>query len=404
MLLAERVHAKVFSALHGSSLVYNACWEDPACDRVALGLGPGQRVLVIASAGCNALDYCLCAPDRVHAVDVNPRQIALLELKMAGIRRLDFDDYWQLFGEGTHPGFSSLYRSRLRGELSLFARSWWDARQGWFAGDGWRDSFYFHGLSGLLARLVRAWIDRRPAFRRAVDALLEADSLDHQRAIFDSDLAPALRSRTLGWAISRQTVMSLLGVPGEQRNEVARAHRDGVAGFVRDCLTRALRDQPIWDNYFWSVYLRGRYTRDCCPEYLREGNFLALKGGLVDRLMLHVNSVTGCLQDLTKAGEGIDRFVLLDHMDWMGWKQPEALGLEWAWIHATARPGARAIFRSAHPDPGYLRQVRLPYADGSPGPHLTDTLLFQPELAQRLHRRDRVGTYGALHVADLLVA
>lgn len=49
--------ARVFNLVHGNNLVYNTCWEDPRLDRVALELTPGDNLLVITSAGCNALDY-----------------------------------------------------------------------------------------------------------------------------------------------------------------------------------------------------------------------------------------------------------------------------------------------------------------------------------------------------------
>ena len=57
------------------------------------------------ACGCSALDYALMSPHRVHAVDANPRQNALLELKLAGIRSLEFADFFALFGVGRHPGF-----------------------------------------------------------------------------------------------------------------------------------------------------------------------------------------------------------------------------------------------------------------------------------------------------------
>ena len=56
----SRFHDTVFDALYSRSLVDNACWEDPAVDRAALALTPDDTVLVITSAGCNALE------DRVH--------------------------------------------------------------------------------------------------------------------------------------------------------------------------------------------------------------------------------------------------------------------------------------------------------------------------------------------------
>ena len=98
-----------------NNLVYNTCWEDPRIDKQALRLGSDDDVLVITSAGCNALSYALDAPRSVHAVDVNYRQNALLELKIAGIRELDFETFFQLFGRGRYSGVTALYRQRLRG-------------------------------------------------------------------------------------------------------------------------------------------------------------------------------------------------------------------------------------------------------------------------------------------------
>ncbi len=94
--LTDRLDQTVFDAIYSRALVYNACWEDPAVDRRALALGPSDTVLVITSAGCNALDYALAGAGRVHAVDANPRQTALLELKLAGIRTLEFGDFFDM--------------------------------------------------------------------------------------------------------------------------------------------------------------------------------------------------------------------------------------------------------------------------------------------------------------------
>ena len=147
--LSDRLDERLFRTLYGASLVYNTCWEDPAVDRQAFNLTPEDVLLVITSAGCNVLDYALLAPKRIHAVDANPRQTALLELKVAGVRALEFDDFFNIFGDGCHPAFPTLYNRYLREQLSDFARGYWDKRVEWFAGQ--RGSFYFHGLSGLVA-------------------------------------------------------------------------------------------------------------------------------------------------------------------------------------------------------------------------------------------------------------
>ena len=67
---------------------------NPQQTRQALMLRPDDVMLVITSAGCNVLDYAIDGPARIHAVDANPRQTALLELKLAGIRHLGFDDFF----------------------------------------------------------------------------------------------------------------------------------------------------------------------------------------------------------------------------------------------------------------------------------------------------------------------
>ncbi|MFM9981401.1 MAG: DUF3419 family protein [Burkholderiales bacterium] len=390
--LFERIDQRVFDALYSRSLVYNTCWEDPAVDRRALDLGPDDHVLVITSAGCNALDYALTGVASVHAVDANPRQSALLELKLAGIRRLEFQDFFGLFGNGYHPDAKRIYRSALRSDLSPFARDFWDQRISWFADERRGGSFYYHGLSGVVARGFRHYLALRPALRRGVAELLETRTLAEQRSVYDSQVHPHMWGRGLNWVLSQSVTMSLLGVPGPQKREVELQHEGGVAGFVREAIEYVFRDLPLQSNYFWTLYLRGRYSPDCCPEYLKPANFAALKGGLADRIAVHTCTVTEFLRGTR---EPITRLVLLDHMDWMSSYLPEALCEEWEAILERAKPGARLILRSAHRRPAYLHQLKV---GGRP---LKELLKFHDGLAMALQPLDRVHTYAGFHIADI---
>jgi S-adenosylmethionine-diacylglycerol 3-amino-3-carboxypropyl transferase len=388
--LSDRLDERLFKSLYATSLVYNTCWEDPAVDRQAFKLTSEDVMMVITSAGCNVLDYALLAPKRVHAVDANPRQTALLELKVASVRALEFDDFFKVFGEGCHPAFPTLYNRYLREQLSEFARDYWDKRTDWFAGK--RGSFYFHGLSGLVARGFRGYLAIRPSLAKHIRTLFGASSLDEQRAIYDERVAPAMWGPTFRWAVSRQFTLSLLGVPHPQRREMEAQHTGGVAGYIRESLEYVLRQLPIWNNYFWSVYLHGRYTQNCCPEYLREPNFMALKHGLVDRIVPHTTTVTEFLRG---TDERVSKFVLLDHMDWMANHYPQALVEEWREILAHATPSARVIFRSAHSRPRYLDTISVD------GVKLTQHLVFHEDLARELSRQDRVHTYAGFHICDV---
>ncbi|MBX3652122.1 MAG: BtaA family protein [Burkholderiales bacterium] len=394
--MSERMNERVFDALYSRSLIYNTCWEDPAVDRQALGITAEDTMLVITSAGCNVLDYALAGPRRIHAVDANPRQTALLELKLAGIRRLSHTDFFMLFGEGRHPHFHELYHDVLRRELSPFAQQFWDGAGDWFSRRNPRNTFYFHSLSGRVALLFRHYLDLQPKLRDAVDELVEAKSLDEQCSIYDSRVAPRMWNRGVSWALSRQITMSMLGVPAPQHEEVRRQHAGGVPGFVREAVEYVFRRLPLWTNYFWRVYVRGSYSRDCCPEYLRRGNFLALKNGLAERITFHTCTVTELLRDKQPR---VSKFVLLDHMDWLGSFKPGALSEEWAALLDCAAPGARAIFRSAHARPAYLDTLTVPGA--GQGRPLRELLDFHPALAARLTREDRVHTYAGFHIADV---
>lgn len=269
--LRERLDQRIFDAIYSRSLVYNTCWEDPAVDRQALDLRDSDRMLVITSAGCNVLDYVLTGPEHIHAVDANPRQNALLELKTVAIRRLEFDDFFATFGHGFHPRFPEVYRSALRQDLSPFARNYWDRNACWFVSR--QGSFYYHGLSGLVARIFRRYLSMRPRLGEPVRAMFETSNLDEQRKLYDEHVQPHLWSKGLNWALSQQITMSLLGVPTAQRREVQAQHAGGVAGFVREAIEYVFRELPLWDNYFWSVYVLGRYSRACCPEYLKQEIF-----------------------------------------------------------------------------------------------------------------------------------
>jgi S-adenosylmethionine-diacylglycerol 3-amino-3-carboxypropyl transferase len=390
--LADRFDQRVFNAIYSRALVYNTCWEDPAVDRLALEIRGRDTLLVITSAGCNVLDYALTGPQRIHAVDANPRQSALLELKLAGIRRLAFDDFFAAFGAGYHPRFREVYFDALRAELSPYAKIFWDRRVDWFGNP--RGSFYYHGLSGIVARVFRAYLKVRPRLAAGIADLFEAHDLERQREIYDTRVQPLMWTPMLNWTLSRQLTMSMLGVPHPQRKQVLEQHQRGVAGFVRDSLEYVMRELPAWNNYFWSVYVRGCYTESCCPEYLKRENFDMLQRGLVDRISLHTCTVTEFLRD---SEERISKFVLLDHMDWMSSYYPEALAEEWNFILRRATEDARVIFRSAHAAPAYLEQLEL--GDGRGG--LRDHLEFHEALAAGLQALDRVHTYAGFHVADI---
>ncbi|XZE53346.1 DUF3419 family protein [Planctomycetaceae bacterium SH139] len=396
-MLKDWISQKFFHAVHTKNLVYNTCWEDPRLDRQALELNSNDSVLVITSAGCNALDYALGGPREVFAVDMNLLQNALLELKKSAIRTLEHDDFFQIFGEGFHPQWRELYHRRVRPELSSEYRAVWDRRINFFDGSARRKSFYFRGTSGFFAWMINGYLNRPRGLREAVKEILSAETTEEQSYIFESrDVSRLLFSKPMQWALRRDTTMAMLGVPRSQRQQIENGYAGGIGRFIQDRIETVFRKMPLKDNYFWRVYLTGKYSRTCCPEYLTEQGFQNLKSGMVDRVSTHTATVQSFLaqHDAT-----VSRFVLLDHMDWLYERHPQSLADEWQSIVDRAAPNSRVLWRSA--------ALRVDFVDSlsirANGRQVTvgELLHYHPELAAELHARDRVNTYGSFYVADI---
>lgn len=147
----SKISNSVFQNIHTNNLIYNTCWEDPRCDRQLLELKPDSRVVMITSAGCNALDYALDNPAEIHCVDMNLRQNALLDLKKATFEKGSHEDLFQMFGNGVHHEVQDFYKESLRPILPEYAQKYWDDKVNFFIGKGVRKSFYWHSTSGLFA-------------------------------------------------------------------------------------------------------------------------------------------------------------------------------------------------------------------------------------------------------------
>ncbi|MDB4671402.1 BtaA family protein [Pirellulaceae bacterium] len=392
-MVFDWISQRVFKTVHQNNLVYNTCWEDPRLDRVALEIGPDENVLVITSAGCNALDYALNSPNHVYAVDMNPRQNALLELKLAAIKHLEFEDFFKMFGEGRIVGARKIYEEKLRDSICDWSQRFWDKKIRFFDS---RCSFYFRGTSGAFARGINFYIDRIAKIRDKVNQLLEAKSVEEQERIWTVDLKNKFWKGTIKFAMGRDTTMSMLGVPKAQRKQIDTQYEGGIVKFVEDCIDNVFAKIPIHDNYFWRVYLTGKYTADCCPEYLKPENFENLKNGLADRVSCHTDSVKGFLE---KHDGQISRFVLLDHMDWLSDKFFNELEFEWQAIFDKSTPKSRVIWRSGGMETNFINDVKVT-KNGTLQP-INDSLSYRKDLAAELHQKDRVHTYASFYIADL---
>ncbi|MEW5303500.1 MAG: hypothetical protein WDW38_001833 [Sanguina aurantia] len=343
-------------ALFPPTFLYTQSWEDPEPDMKVMDINSKDTVLTLTSGGCNALNLLVNGAGHVVSVDCNPAQSALLELKAVAIRELEFEDCWQMFGEGVHPHIQEIYEHKLAPFLSQTSHRFWSQRLWYF-----KAGLYYQGGMGKLCYVLQC-IAYFMGMGKVVKRLANAPTMEEQQAIYDSNTLVSFIKHgpsLLVW-IFRKIVSALLfnkavlwfggGVPAQQYalikgdaipidNYIARTI-DGVA------VHSHLRKQ----NYFYYNCLTGKFLRDNCPSYLNESNFRMLKAGAVENLTVATGTFIGELR-----ARIYTKVILMDHVDWLDMATAQELATTLAQQVAA---GGIVIWRSAALEPPYADLIR----------------------------------------------
>lgn len=375
----------IFDKVHHNQLIYNSCWEDPNCDQQLLNLDQNSEVVMITSAGCNALHYNLSSPKAIHCIDLNHRQNALLDLKLAIFKQSDYAKLFQLFGKGQFNQVNRYYQQYLRSELGYDSVLFWDEKiEHYFEGTGLRQTFYFHGTAGTFAYLFHLYLKINPKLATQIEFLLASKTMEEQKFRYEA-VEKILLGPFVCWLIQQHFMLNLLGIPPAQSQLVKQKYKGGIIRFIKESLRQVFTTLPLESNYFWQVYLRGFYTHTCCPEYLKPENFEQLKNG-VDRINLHHMDIGQFLKDNPTA---YSHFVLLDHQDWLSENNKNLLEEEWRLILKNSRVGTKILLRSGSENIEFFPSF------------IQNHLQFDEERCRQIHAQDRVGTYGSVYLGTV---
>ena len=350
--------------------MFTQSWEDPACDLAALRPQPGETVLAIASGCDNVFGFLLTDPAQIIAVDLNPAQMYLLELKRAAFRRLTHAEMLTLLGLRAGADRGQLFL-KLREDLSPAALQFWDKRQKWFdLGLLTRGGFerYYALLRGLLRVVIgRSRLERLFTLRLAEQRDFYTQSWD-----------------TLPWRALVRIACSKY-VLGKRLDPSWFAHAD-VSSFGKHFTRLAehvVAELPARSNYFLAQLLLGRYLdEDTVPDYLRAQNFEVIRQRL-DRITTVTADIRAAAEAL--APQSVDCFALSNVFEY----SPRELfeRTREALVRA-ARPAARFA----------LRNLLAPRRLADHPAFLVDT-----ELSTRLRDADRGFIYSRFEAATLAI-
>ncbi|MDJ0977318.1 MAG: DUF3419 family protein [Erythrobacter sp.] len=374
-------------ALAFNGLVYAQIWEDPVVDMEGLAIQPDSRVMSIASGSCNALSYLTANPASVTAVDLNRAHVALGQLKITAIKHLpNYERFQRFFGHADHKENKTVYEQMIAPHLDAESRRYWEKRD--IKGRK-RISYFTKGIykRGLLGNFIGLAHLFAKLYKVDLAKLLEAQTLEEQREVFERELAPVFDKKFVRWLTDQPASLFGLGIPPAQYAELAGDER--MAEVLRRRLEKLACDFEIKDNYFaWQAFGRG-YARDMdapLPPYLQRRNWEIMRER-IERLNVVRANMVHWIGDRDEAS--MDRFVLLDAQDWMNNDQLDEL---WGRITRASRPGARVLFRTAAVPtmlPGRLDNAIL------------SKWCYLEEPSADLTARDRSSIYGGVHVYEL---
>lgn len=285
---------------------------------------------------------------------MNPCQGHLLELKLAGINALPYEDFWLLFGEGRHPSFRTLLDTKLAPYLSAHAYAFWAAHSSSFD-----SQFYMTGYSGTALRILHTLFSVLGKSKKLA-AFANAPTLEMQREIYERDIRPVILSGSLVRLVLSNPAFlwNALGVP---MNQMAIFMKEtSVKQFVMDTFDPIGRNCHVrTGNYHYYLCLTAKFNLENPPLYLTRQGLERLKADgckRLDAFRLHTDTLCNVIKSSTPGS--LDCFICMDSTDWFSPDNPAHLDELKTMVRALRKAmpvGGRAFWRSAAMDPWYAK-------------------------------------------------
>ncbi len=345
--------SKVFKGV-----LYSKCWEDPQIDREAFTIQKNDVVFSITSGGCNLLSFLIDDPESVIALDLNPNQNHLLELKMAAFRNLQYTDLLEFLGVRKCNNREEKYES-LKTDLTESARNYWDKNPKQLE-RGIIHCGRYEDYMGLLRNCLRLIVSKKN-----ISQFFETDDTEARKILFEKEWNNRRWKIFTKVLLSRRTMSLLFDKAFFKYLETDLSFGEHFAEKVRKALTQL----PIKENYFLRYILLGNYDEKYLPPYLRRENFELIRSRL-HRIRIVTNSCYTFLKQ--QPDDSITKFNFTNVFEWIS---GEAFTELLEQTIRVAKDGSVITYRNL------LVPREHPEA-------LSGSIISNKELAGRLHSKD----------------
>lgn len=352
-------------------ILYSTCDEDSFSELRALDITPNDDVVSVTGSGCRTLSLLTRNPRSITSVDYSPGQNYLLELKIAAIRALSYDDLLAFLGIDGSDRRWDVFES-LAGQISAPAAAYFrqhpQAIKNGVLFSGRHEQFYVRVVAPLMHLF----------FGRKLRRLFAAQTIDEQRQIYREQVAGKLWQWMIRKGFSESSLRRILN-DDKYHIEI---DVPSPGDYLLERLDHTFSHHLARKNHWVSFMLNGKYPdRTCLPHFLLRESYEAIRRAttiltpVTDNLIEHL---------MRLPDRSIDKFSLSDVTSCINKQEFNAL-LEQ--VFRTGKPGARLCYRN------FLAKYSVPRG--------TDTRIVRDDvLASELNRDDLAFAY-SFEVATL---
>ncbi|MFQ5798492.1 MAG: DUF3419 family protein [Bacteroidota bacterium] len=311
------------------TLNYSSSNEDSGSEIKALEISEADSVVCITGSGARTLDLLIEKPKTIVSVDFNRCQNFLLELKMAGIKHLQYQDFLEFVGVLPSSRRRSMYKD-IRQSLSARGRDFWDRHstiieEGVIYQGRWEK--YFRPLARLVS-LVRPGL---------VAELFGCVNLSAQTRVW-REQCDRVPWRALLRSVSLKAFWKyLLGDPGFYQHVPCNF---SVYEYLNERLASAFENTLASESSFATLLFLGKYNPNgALPSHLQKKHYGTLQNSLC-RVQIVTCSLAQYLERCAK--KQFDKYSVSDVASYTDAEEYESI---WKRIIATASPGARICER-----------------------------------------------------------
>lgn len=244
---------------------YANCWEDADLLLAALEIKESDKVFSIASAGDNCLACLSQNPEIVLAVDVNPIQLKLLELKKAVIQTLNHQDFLKFLGFEICENRWELFQ-KVKENLEEKTKLFWENKKAEI-----ENGIIFQGKFENYFALFRKYILPLIHSKKTINRLFEPKNKENQEIFFNKTWNN-FRWKLLFKIFFSKAIMGKYGRDKAFLNEV----KIPVSRFVFEKAKQHLSSEKCQQNYFLEFILKGKFESNL-PHYARKENYEKIK-------------------------------------------------------------------------------------------------------------------------------